>query len=98
MGEAADGLSALQVIEAQQPDVVILDLQMSDLGGLEVVRRVWEVAPGTRGRGFMVLRQTRTGRRDEESRRPVPSLLVRGGLSRRSGLGSTHLVIGDLHQ
>jgi DNA-binding NarL/FixJ family response regulator len=48
VGEAADGLTALQVIEAQQPDVALLDLQMPDLGGLEVARRVGEVAPGTR--------------------------------------------------
>jgi DNA-binding NarL/FixJ family response regulator len=48
VGEAADGLSALSLIADLQPDVAILDLQMPDLGGLEVARRVREQAPGTR--------------------------------------------------
>lgn len=48
VGEAADGLTALQVITVQQPAVAILDLQMPDLGGLEVARRVAAQAPGTR--------------------------------------------------
>jgi DNA-binding NarL/FixJ family response regulator len=48
VGEAADGLTALALIDEQQPDVAILDLQMPDLGGLEVARRVQDQAPRTR--------------------------------------------------
>ena len=48
VGEAADGLTALAVIGEQQPDVAIVDLQMPDLGGLEVARRVREQSPKTR--------------------------------------------------
>jgi DNA-binding NarL/FixJ family response regulator len=48
VGEAADGLTALQLIDTLQPDVAVLDLQMPDLGGLEVARRVQQQAPGTR--------------------------------------------------
>jgi DNA-binding NarL/FixJ family response regulator len=48
VGEAADGLTALALIAEQQPDVAILDLQMPDLGGLEVARRVGDRSPGTR--------------------------------------------------
>ncbi len=48
VGEAADGLTALALIHDEQPDVAILDLQMPDLGGLEVARRVQDQAPGTR--------------------------------------------------
>ncbi len=48
VGEAADGLTALRVIHETHPDVAILDLQMPDLGGLEVARRIGEQAPGTR--------------------------------------------------
>jgi two-component system LytT family response regulator len=39
-GEAADGSAALQMIGADQPDLVLLDLQMPTMGGLEVVRRL----------------------------------------------------------
>lgn len=40
IGEAADGASALQKIGSQQPDLVLLDLEMPAMGGLEVVRQL----------------------------------------------------------
>jgi len=40
VGEAGDGEVALQKIAAQQPDLVLLDLQMPAMGGLEVVRQL----------------------------------------------------------
>jgi YesN/AraC family two-component response regulator len=36
IGEAADGATALEKIGAQQPDLVLLDLQMPAMGGLDV--------------------------------------------------------------
>jgi two-component system LytT family response regulator len=38
VGEAADGSSAVRLIEELRPDVAFLDLQMPELDGLEVVR------------------------------------------------------------
>ena len=38
IGEAEDGAVALQEIAAQQPDLVLLDLQMPAVGGLDVIR------------------------------------------------------------
>jgi len=40
VGEADDGATALEKISAHQPDLVLLDLQMPAMGGLEVVRRL----------------------------------------------------------
>ena len=40
VGEAADGASALSMIEASRPDLVLLDVQMPELDGFEVVRRL----------------------------------------------------------
>jgi DNA-binding LytR/AlgR family response regulator len=40
IGEAADGVAALAKIGAEQPDLVLLDLQMPAMGGLEVVRQL----------------------------------------------------------
>jgi two-component system, LytTR family, response regulator len=40
IGEAADGADALEKIGQQHPDLVLLDLQMPAMGGLEVVRRL----------------------------------------------------------
>ena len=40
VGEAADGVQALQLIEQHRPDVVFLDIQMPGVTGLEVGRQV----------------------------------------------------------
>jgi two-component system, LytTR family, response regulator LytT len=40
VGQAADGLEALAVIEAESPDLVMLDVQMPGITGFEVARRL----------------------------------------------------------
>lgn len=40
VGEAADGIEALEVIERTQPDVVLLDLRMPRLDGVGVLKRL----------------------------------------------------------
>jgi two-component system, LytTR family, response regulator len=40
IGEASDGVAALEKIGRQHPDLVLLDLQMPAMGGLEVVRQL----------------------------------------------------------
>jgi DNA-binding NarL/FixJ family response regulator len=48
LGEAADGLTALELIVSLRPDVAILDVQLPDLNGLEVARRAHQEVPGCR--------------------------------------------------
>lgn len=45
VGEAADGIEAITVVAAAQPDLVILDRQMPRLGGLEALPEIRAVAP-----------------------------------------------------
>lgn len=40
IGEAADGAEALEMIGSAHPDLVLLDLQMPMMGGLDVVRQL----------------------------------------------------------
>lgn len=47
VGEAADGLEVLPLAERLKPDVLITDVAMPGLYGLEVARRVRELTPGT---------------------------------------------------
>src|SRR5438067_13547958 len=47
VGEAADGLEVLPLAERLKPDVLITDVAMPGLYGLEVTRRVPELTPGT---------------------------------------------------
>ena len=48
VGEAADGREALQLVERLQPDVLVLDLMLPGLSGLEVARQVSRLSPQTR--------------------------------------------------
>jgi DNA-binding NarL/FixJ family response regulator len=48
IGEAADGLDAVQKAVALKPDVAIVDLSIPSLDGIEVTRRVGKAVPGTK--------------------------------------------------
>ena len=48
VGEATDGLTAIEELIRLQPQVAILDVQLPDLNGLEVARRAQAQAPNTR--------------------------------------------------
>lgn len=38
--EAGDGVQALEKIKAQKPDVILLDLMMPNMGGLDVLKQL----------------------------------------------------------
>ena len=48
VAEAADGLAAADLVERLKPNVLVLDLMMPRLGGLEVARQVRQRSPQTR--------------------------------------------------
>jgi DNA-binding NarL/FixJ family response regulator len=48
VGEAVDGEGALSLVEAKHPNVVIMDLNMPGIGGIEATRQITLVAPLTR--------------------------------------------------
>lgn len=47
LGEASDGLQTVQLTDKFKPNVLILDMMMPDLNGLEVLRQVKERSPDT---------------------------------------------------
>lgn len=47
VGEAGDGVQAIELVERTTPDLVILDRQMPRMTGLEALPRIREVSPNT---------------------------------------------------
>ena len=45
MGEAIDGLDAVEKAQELQPDVILLDISMPRLNGLEAAERIRAIAP-----------------------------------------------------
>jgi two-component system response regulator NreC len=48
IGEAADGLTVLQLAAELHPDVVLMDISMSSLNGIETTRQLKDISPQTR--------------------------------------------------
>jgi len=45
VGEAIDGLEAVEFVKSSSPDMVIMDISMPNLGGVEATRQIKEFAP-----------------------------------------------------
>jgi len=47
VGEAADGFDGIKAVAAHRPDVVLLDLHMPGISGVEAMQAILKEAPGT---------------------------------------------------
>jgi len=48
VGEVSDGLEAVQKAEELLPDLILLDIGLPTLGGIEAARRIRELSPESR--------------------------------------------------
>jgi DNA-binding NarL/FixJ family response regulator len=48
VGEAGDGVEALQMVERLKPNILVVDMMMPGLNGLEVLRQIKKISPYTR--------------------------------------------------
>ncbi len=47
VGEASDGAQAIELVERRKPDVVIMDVRMPEMDGLEATKEITKRSPGT---------------------------------------------------
>ena len=47
VGSASNGLDALQLVEKHEPDLLLTDIRMPFISGIELARQVREVRPAT---------------------------------------------------
>ena len=78
IGEAADGAAAVREAVVLAPDVVVMDIQMPGMDGVEATRRITAAAPGC---AVLVLSMYET----DESVRTVLAAGARGYLLKGSG-------------
>ena len=52
VGEASTGSEALQMIESLQPNVVLLDMKLPDMSGIEVIKQIYETKSKSRVLGL----------------------------------------------
>jgi len=48
IGEAGDGVEALMLIDRLKPNILVVDMMMPGLNGLEVLRQIKHISPNTR--------------------------------------------------
>jgi DNA-binding NarL/FixJ family response regulator len=72
VGQASGGHQAVDLVQRLKPDLLITDLIMPDLNGIEVVRQVRRIAPQTR---VLIYPCTPVNLMWPKHLRPVPTLM-----------------------
>jgi two-component system, chemotaxis family, chemotaxis protein CheY len=71
VGEASNGIKAVEIYKKEKPDVVTMDITMPDMDGIEAVKQIKAFDPGAKvimcsamGQQTMVMDAIRAGARD----------------------------------
>lgn len=71
VAEAENGLKAIEAYQQSKPDIMLIDLIMPEMGGIEAVKRIMEIDPKARviicsamGQQALVVEAMQAGARD----------------------------------
>ena len=71
VGEASDGIQAVEKYKSLRPDLVVLDITMPNMNGLEAMRRIFKIDPAARiimcsalGQQHLIVDAIRSGVKD----------------------------------
>jgi DNA-binding NarL/FixJ family response regulator len=87
-GEAGGGVAACEEAEELQPDVVLMDLSMPDLSGIDAMKKIHETQPGL---PVVIL----TAHADEGVERAAREAGASGFLAKGSGLQDLVIVLQE---
>ena len=48
VGEAGDGIEAMQLVRREQPNLLLIDLSMPNMGGIQAIRQIKQFSPETK--------------------------------------------------
>jgi len=91
VGEAQTGRQAVQLTKRLRPDVVVMDIAMPLLNGLEATRRILKAVPGTR---VLIL----SGYSDDEYVRQAVLLGAAGYLVKQTSAASLALAVREIQK
>ncbi|MBI9043497.1 MAG: response regulator transcription factor [Anaerolineaceae bacterium] len=78
VGEAVNGLEALQIVETTNPDIVLMDVQMPEMDGLQATRRIKAKFPAVK----IIILTVHSPSRSAALEAGADVFLIKGGATR----------------
>ncbi|WP_167854743.1 LuxR C-terminal-related transcriptional regulator [Mangrovimicrobium sediminis] len=95
VGEAEHGIDAIAVVKVQQPDLLLLDIAMPYVGGLEIIDEIQQWSPATRVAVFTGVRSGGVLR--ELLQRELPGLLLKSIPAEELRAGLERILRGETY-
>ncbi len=78
VGEAVNGLEALQMVETTNPDIVLMDVQMPEMDGIQATRKIKAKFPDVK----IIILTVRSASRIAALEAGADAFLIKGGATR----------------